>query len=61
MSKNDKNANEPPSLFDNLDLFSQASTAPAGEAPHETKKNDGSKPVTAKAASAKPQIGRAHV
>ena len=54
MSKNDKNANEPPSLFDNLDLFSQASTAPAGEAPHETKKNDGSKPVTAKAASAKP-------
>lgn len=54
MSKNDKNANEPPSLFDNLDLFSQASTAPAGEAPHETKKNNGSKPVTAKAASAKP-------
>ena len=54
MSKNDKNANEPPSLFDNLDLFSQASTAPAGKAPHETKKNDGSKPVTAKAASAKP-------
>ena len=54
MSKNDKNANEPPSLFDNLDLFSQASTAPAGEAPHETKKNDGSKPATAKAASAKP-------
>ena len=54
MSKNDKNANEPPSFFDNLDLFSQASTAPAGEAPHETKKNDGSKPVTAKAASAKP-------
>ena len=54
MSKNDKNANEPPSLFDNLDLFSQASTAPAGEAPHETKKNDCSKPVTAKAASAKP-------
>ena len=54
MSKNDKNANEPPSLFDNLDLFSQASTAPAGEAPHETKKNDGSKPATAKAASANP-------
>ena len=54
MSKNDKNANEPPSLFDNLDLFSQASTAPAGEAPHKTKKNDGSKPATAKAASAKP-------
>ena len=54
MSKNDKNANEPPSLFDNLDLFSQASTAPAGEAPHETKKNNGSKPVTAKAASANP-------
>ncbi len=54
MSKNDKNANEPPSLFDNLDLFSQASTAPAGEAPHETKKNNGSKPATAKAASAKP-------
>ena len=54
MSKNDKNANEPPSLFDNLDLFSQASAAPAGEAPHETKKNNGSKPVTAKAASAKP-------
>ena len=54
MSKNDKNANEPPSFFDNLDLFSQASTAPAGEAPHETKKNDGSKPATAKAASAKP-------
>ena len=52
MSKKDKNTSEPPSLFDNLDLFAQAPAAPAEEAPQE-KKDDGVKPAAAKSAPAK--------
>ncbi|MDO5319813.1 MAG: DNA topoisomerase IV subunit A [bacterium] len=58
MSKKDNNTGEPPSLFDNLDLFSQAPAAPTGESAPE-KKDEGAKPAAAKTASAKPAGGDA--
>ena len=52
--KNDKN-NQPPSLFDNLDLFAAAPTTPASPAPAEPKKSpEPAAPKKKAAAAAEP-------